>query len=127
MVVERERERARAGGGTLLTAKTGVPVVVSAVPEIAPGVFWRAIVERCSSGARLAALVPQAAGENAPRSESRLLAVLVDDVRGGLELARTRLPDGMYPSLSPRSFRRPRRSSESSSKRRGSSRSGTPG
>jgi Ni,Fe-hydrogenase III large subunit len=83
--------------GSLLWTRNGLAVPVAEVPLLAIGDWREACVETCSSGARLAALARLGAAEG---GAAGILAVLADDARGRIGLARTAVPaGGAYPAL----------------------------
>jgi Ni,Fe-hydrogenase III large subunit len=79
------------------SAKNGIAIPLGEVPELEPGEFRDACVERCARGMRLTALVALPGREDG----KRLMAILADDARGALAVVGTQVaPGGGYPALS---------------------------
>ena len=84
---------------SLLWTRNNLAVARADVPSYSPDEFKARCVEACSEGARIAALCALPAGGRARAPE--IVAVLAEDSRGELGLARARLPESRrYPALS---------------------------
>ncbi|GLH70767.1 hydrogenase [Geothrix rubra] len=77
----------------LLVLRNGQAAPLREVPDLPPAAFREAVLEGVRDGRRLACLCAE--------SDRRLIAVLADDGAGTLHVARTRLDEPRYPSLTP--------------------------